>query len=813
MSSILVESVDWGAKSLSIEMGKIARNCSASVVATYGETSVLVTVTVEKPDNFGFVNKKTFTDGVALVVFFISKSYAMGKFPGGFFKREGKPGERDVLASRLIDRAIRPMIPKSFDREISITCTLIAHDPSVLPEIPALIGASAALSASEVPMKDIVVGAHVSKSQKDLCFELNCDNRSSGNDLDLFVAGTKSSIVAVEGSANQMPESGISEALFFGQGSMSTVFELIERFKCDDSCKLPESEIEAQINSEVKSKISSLCFDRLLESYTSVSRDERNGVLMSLRREIADKILNDNNTENSSEPKYSLQNIKLAFDQLEKEIITGILLKDRVRLDGRSFQEVRQISIESDILLHAHGSSLFTRGRTQSLSSVTLGTQQDEQIVDDIDSDRRESFMLHYNFPPYSVGETSPIRAPGRREIGHGKLAFKAVKPVLPNIADFPYTIRVVSEITESDGSSSMATVCAASLALMNAGVPIKKHVAGVAMGLISTESENIILTDILGQEDHLGDMDFKVAGTDEGVTAVQMDIKLEAVTQDVMQKALEQARVARMEILEKMNAFISSPMKSLKDNAPHISRMSIHPSKVSRVIGMRGKNIKDICESTSSKIDIENDGVVKLVSSNKEGAETAISMIQSLISDPEEGKVYDGIVSKVEVFGAFVKFLGENQGLVHISEIKNERIDLVSDFVSQGQSVKVLVVGFEKGGKVRLSMKRVNQTTGETYDPRSFAASDQSNVPYEESFSGPEIGNSKTSLARPHSKRSMYSRNTYSNRSSRYSNKSFEKPDKFVNNEANVAYNNYEADENLPNTKRPPTTKRKRFF
>lgn len=811
MSSVLSESIEW-VKPLSIKMGKIARNCSASVIASYGKTSVLVAVTVEKPDKFGFINKKnSYSDGVALVVSFISKSYAMGKFPGGFFKREGKPGERDILASRLIDRAIRPMIPKLFDREISITCTLMDHDPSVLPEIPALIGVSAALSASEVPIKDIVIGAHISKSDKGLCFDLNCDNRSESSELDLFVAGTKTSIVAVEGSANQIPENEIAEALFFGHGSMATVFEFVERFKCDDSCKLPESYTELQTDLDIKSKISSLCLDRLRESYTSVSRDEREGVLMSLRREIADKILNDNIAEGQSKSQYSLNDIKVAFEQLEKEIITEILLKDRVRLDGRSLDEIRPISIESDILRNSHGSSLFTRGKTQSLSSVTLGTQQDEQIVDDIDSDRRESFMLHYNFPPYSVGETAPLRAPGRREIGHGRLAFKAIKPVLPDIQEFPYTIRVVSEITESDGSSSMATVCAASLALMDAGVPIKKHVAGIAMGLISTESENLVLTDILGQEDHLGHMDFKVAGTDEGVTAVQMDIKLESVSQEVMQKALDQARIARMQILEKMNTFISAPMESLKANAPHISRISIDPSKVSRVIGMRGKTIKEICETTSSKIDIENDGVIKLVSSSKEGSEIAISMIKQLISDPEVGSVYDGIVSKIENFGAFVKFLGEHQGLVHISEIKNERIDMVSDFVTQGQKVKVLVLGFEKGGKVRLSMKRLNQKTGEIYDSKDCKSSEQNEVLYDKKSSGPEIGNSKLHSPRSTTKRPPYSKNTYNTRFSRYNNKNYDKSDKFSNNEANEMYG-YEDYEDVPNTKKPPT-KRKRFF
>ncbi len=788
MSSIKSRSIEWGQKKLSIESGRIARNCHSSVIASYGKTSVLVTVSIESPDNFGFVKPKPFSDGVGLVVFFISKAYAMGKFPGGFFKREGKPGERDTLAARLIDRSIRPLIPKAFQREINIVCSLIDHDPSVIPEIPAIIGASAALASSEVPLRGLSVGAHVTNNT-DSQFLLNCHRKEISQHLDLFVSGNRESITAVESSSIEKSEDFISDAISFAHEKMSPVFDLIDDFACDDSMKSPISDKDNEHFNALKKKISSMCIERLRDAYHTVSMDSRPRVLMAIRREVADKILSDQDNN------LSLDDLDSMFKNLEKQIVVEMVIQENKRVDGRSVDEVREISIETDVLNYSHGSALFTRGGTQSLTSITLGTQQDEQIVDDIDSDRRESFMLHYNFPPYSVGDLGPFRGPGRREIGHGKLAYKALQSLIPSQEDFPYTIRVVSEITESDGSSSMATVCAASLALMSAGVPIKKNIAGVAMGLIHTPEKYSVLTDILGSEDEIGDMDFKVAGTEEGITALQMDIKSNVITHEIIKEALSKAKKARLHILKKINSFIDSPSQEIKNNAPRILRFQIDSSKVSRIIGARGRTIRDISESTNSKVEISDNGQVSINSSCQRDAENAKSKILQLSSDPEIGAVYDAVVNKIESFGMFVKFLGESQGLVHITEIKHERIDSIKDFFQEGQTLKVLVLDFERG-RVRLSAKRVNQEDGSIIEI--------DNVESNES----DIGNSrKTKLNQkpfsPYAKKSLpYSQKRNYTRNNANSTKSF------GNDSSSPRYE--QEDDYSP---KRPSGKRKRFF
>ncbi len=697
MFKIHRKELDWGGRKLVLESGKIARQADGAVLATYGETSVLCTVVGAKQPKPGI-------DFFPLSVHYQEKSFAAGKIPGGFFKREGRPSEKEILASRLIDRPIRPLFHESFRNETQVICTVISHDLENDPDIVAMVGASAALTISGIPFLGPIGGARV--AYIDGAYVLNPTlDKMKDSKLDLVVAGTTEGVLMVESEAQELDEATMLKAVMFGHKSFQPVIKAIIDLaeKCaKDPWPLSD---ESPVAQAAAGKLAATVTNDLNAAYGEKQKQLRYEKIAAVKKAALEKFADD---------EEALPLVPGLFKDLEAKLVRGAILDTGKRIDGRTTVDIRPIVCEVGILPRAHGSALFTRGETQALVVTTLGTGQDEQIIDALEGEYRSNFMLHYNFPPYSVGEAGRLGSPGRREIGHGKLAFRAVNPMLPSKEAFPYTVRVVSEITESNGSSSMATVCGSSLSMMDAGVPLQRPVAGIAMGLIKEGDKFAVLSDILGDEDHLGDMDFKVAGTESGITALQMDIKITSITEEIMKVALAQAQKGRLHILNEMSKALTSGRETVSSRAPRITVFNIPREKIREVIGTGGKVIREITETTGAKIDIEDDGTIKVAAVEEKSAQAAIDWIKGIVAEPEVGVVYNGKVVKVMDFGAFVNFLGSKDGLVHISQLSAERVDKTSDVVNEGDAVKVKVLGFDDRGKVRLSMKAVNQETGE---------------------------------------------------------------------------------------------------
>ena len=689
--------IDFGGRSLILETGKIARQADGAVMATYGQTVVLCTAV-------GARSPKKGIDFFPLTVNYQEKTFAAGKIPGGFFKREGRPTEKDTLTSRLIDRPIRPLFAGGYKNETQVICTVLAHDLENDPDIVALIGASAALTISGIPFMGPIGAARVGYIDGQYIINPKVDELTS-SDLNLVLAGTHEGVLMVESEANQLSEEIMLGAVMFGHTAYQAVIDGIidlARACAKEPWDIPPPPegIETAV-----AKVNGMAESDLRVAYAETEKASRQEKIAAVKRNVLDTCAADEEVDESL--------VFDAFKKLEKEIVRQDILRTGQRIDGRDTKTVRSIACEVGVLPRAHGSALFTRGETQALVVTTLGTGQDEQIIDGLDGDYREHFMLHYNFPPYSVGEAGRMMGPGRREIGHGKLAWRAIRALLPEKEDFPYTIRVVSEVTESNGSSSMATVCGTSLSMMDAGVPMSGPVAGIAMGLIKEDEGVAVLSDILGDEDHLGDMDFKVAGTEKGITSLQMDIKITSITEEIMKVALEQAKNGRLHILDEMSKAIASARDDVSQNAPRITVISIPKDKIREVIGPGGKVIREICENTGAKIDIEDDGTVKVSAVDEAASEAAINEIKNITAEPEIGTIYHGKVVKTVDFGAFVNFLGSKDGLVHISELRPERVEKTTDIVNVGDEVKVKLIGIDDRGKVKLSMKAVDQETG----------------------------------------------------------------------------------------------------
>ncbi|UUX52112.1 polyribonucleotide nucleotidyltransferase [Nisaea acidiphila] len=695
MFQIYKKEIDWGGRKLTLETGKIARQADGAVMATMGETTVLCTAVYARQPKPG-------VDFFPLTVNYQEKTFAAGKIPGGFFKREGRPTEKETLTSRLIDRPIRPLFVKGFKNETQVVCTVLSHDLENDPDIVAMIGASAALTISGVPFLGPIAACRV--GYKDGDYILNpCQSELPDSELDLVLAGTQEGVLMVESMASELSEDVMLGAVTFGHKAFQPVIDAI--IDLAEACAkepmdLPgESEDVARVRDALKAGISA----DMTEAYAEPNKTQRQENVAAVR-EKGIALFEDDADKDIA---------KGLMKGIEADVVRGAILKTGQRIDGRDTKTVRPIVSEVGILPRAHGSALFTRGETQALAVATLGTGQDEQIIDALEGEYREHFMLHYNFPPYSVGEAGRMGSPGRREIGHGKLAWRAVRPLLPSKDSFPYTIRVVSEVTESNGSSSMATVCGTSLSLMDAGVPLSAPVAGIAMGLIKEGDDYAVLSDILGDEDHLGDMDFKVAGTENGITSLQMDIKITSITEEIMKIALDQAKDGRVHILGEMAKALTSSREGVSENAPRITTITVPTDKIREIIGPGGKMIREICETTGAKIDIDDDGVVKVAAVDNASTEAALERIRYIVAEPELGVIYNGKVVKTVDFGAFVNFLGAKDGLVHISELKNERVGKTTDVVNVGDQVKVKVIGFDDRGKVKLSMKVVDQETG----------------------------------------------------------------------------------------------------
>jgi polyribonucleotide nucleotidyltransferase len=703
MFQIHRQEIVWGGRPLVLESGRLARQADGAVLASYGETTVLCTAVAARQVRPG-------QDFFPLTVNYQEKTFAAGKIPGGFFKREGRPAEKETLTSRLIDRPLRPLFPDGFKNETQVICTVLAHDQENDPDIVAMIGASAALTISGIPFLGPIGGARV--GYQDGQFLLNPTVQDlAGSELDLVVAGTRDAVMMVESEAKELPEETMLGAVLFGQQQFQPVIDMI--IALAETCAKEPWELTLEDHGELYGQLQAELEAELRAAYAERSKQARQNRLEAAKLRAVQTL---GGEDGAQAPAVAAQ-----FKKLEKSIVRGAILDSGQRIDGRDTQTVRPIAAEVGVLPRVHGSALFTRGETQALVVATLGTGQDEQVIDALEGDYREHFLLHYNFPPYATGEATFMRPPGRREIGHGKLAWRALRALLPPRESFPYTIRLVSEVTESNGSSSMATVCGSSLALMDAGVPLTRPVAGIAMGLIKEGERFAVLSDILGDEDHLGDMDFKVAGTDTGVTALQMDIKIAGITEQIMQAALTQARGGRLHILEEMAKGISGAREEMRETVPRISVINIPQDKIGAVIGPGGKMIREICETTKTKIDIEDDGTVKIASSDITASQQAIDWIRGLTSQPEVGVVYSGKVVRVVDFGAFVNFLGAQDGLVHISELKNERVGKVTDVVNEGDMVKVKVLSIDDRGKVKLSMRGIDQETGEEtpFEPR----------------------------------------------------------------------------------------------
>lgn len=694
------QEMDWGGRKLVLETGKIARQATGAVVASYGDTVVVATVVAAK-------EAKADQDFFPLTVNYQEKYYATGKIPGGFMKREGKPSEREVLISRLIDRPIRPLFPDAFKNEVQIICTTLSHDQKNDSDVVAMIAASAALAVSGIPFMGPIGAAKIGYKNGEYILNPTLEERKT-SELELAVAGTSEGVLMVESEADELSEETMLGAVMFGFESFQPVIKMInELAKQAGKPAWEEPKFPAEFD-ELYARIEKDYAKKYEEAFNEVDKQTRSTTLGQLAEEIKAGI----DPENELEVRY----IGDVIEHIMHKVMREKVLTTGRRIDGRDTKTVRPISCEVDVLPTTHGSALFTRGETQALVVTTLGTEDDAQIVDGLMNEYKQDFMLYYNFPPFSVGECGRLGTPGRREIGHGKLAWRAIHPMLPTDKEkFPYSVRVVSDIMESNGSSSMATVCGTTLSLEAAGVPMKKPVAGIAMGLIKEADGRVaILTDILGDEDHLGDMDFKVAGTKDGVTALQMDIKITSITKEIMKNALAQAHEGRIHILGEMAKAIAEPRANVSPLAPRIISIKIPVDKIREVIGSGGKVIREIIEKTNTKIDISDDGVVQIASSNTEDGQAALDIINGIIAVPEEGKIYKGVITKIMDFGAFVRFVGTTEGLVHISEVKDERIASVSDFYKEGDTIWVKCLGVDNRGKWKLSAKRVNQETGE---------------------------------------------------------------------------------------------------
>jgi polyribonucleotide nucleotidyltransferase len=700
--------LDWGGRKLTLETGRLARQADGAVLATYGETTVLAAVVATKQPKEGI-------DFLPLTVNYTEKYYAAGRIPGGYFKRERGPTEKDTLTSRLIDRPIRPLFADGWRCDTQVTITVLSHDQENDPDIGAMVAASAALTLSGAPFMGPIGGARVGFINNEYVLNPALDEMAESQ-LDLVVAGTQDAVLMVESEAKELTEDVMLGAVMFGHRHFQPVIEAIIRL-AEKAAKEPR-ELNLPDNAALETEMRGLVEKDLRAAYAIADKMQRHKAIDAVKERITGHYL----PEGVENPKHSKLQVAAVFKDLEAKIVRWNILDTGKRIDGRDVKTVRQIVAEVGVLPRTHGSALFTRGETQALVVATLGTGEDEQFIDALQGTYKETFLLHYNFPPFSVGETGRIGAPGRREIGHGKLAWRAIHPVLPPHHEFPYTIRVVSEITESNGSSSMATVCGTSLALMDAGVPLKRPTAGIAMGLIKEEERFAVLSDILGDEDHLGDMDFKVAGTERGVTSLQMDIKISGITEEIMRIALAQAKDGRMHILGEMGQAITSARAELGEHAPRIEVFSIPVDKIREVIGSGGKVIREIVEKTGAKIDISDDGTVKVASAKAESIKAAINWIKSIASEPEVGHIYEGTVVKVMDFGAFVNFFGAKDGLVHISQLAPRRVQKTTDIVKEGDKVKVKLLGFDERGKVRLSMKVVDQQTGEDLEAKQKA-------------------------------------------------------------------------------------------
>ncbi|HIF76411.1 MAG TPA: polyribonucleotide nucleotidyltransferase [Sulfitobacter sp.] len=701
MFNVTKKSIQWGEETLTLETGKVARQADGSVIATLGETSVMANVTYARQQKPG-------QDFFPLTVHYQEKYYAAGKVPGGFFKREARPTEKETLTARLIDRPIRPLFVPGFKNEVLVMCTVLSHDLVNDPDMVAMIAASAALTISGAPFMGPIAGCRVGYEDGDYILNPTIDDMQDlrlnpEQRLDLVVAGTKDAVMMVESEAYELSEEEMLGAVKFAHEQIQPVIDLIIDL-AEDAAKEP-FDFQPDDYSELSAAVKAAGEEEMRAAFAIADKQERTAAVAAARETIKGKL---------SEEQLEDKNLGSAMKGLEASILRGDVVKTGKRIDGRRTDEIRDIVAETGILPRTHGSALFTRGETQGLVVTTLGTGDDEQFIDALHGNFKSNFLLHYNFPPYSVGEVGRVGPPGRREVGHGKLAWRALQAVLPAATDFPYTIRLVSEITESNGSSSMASVCGGSLSMMDAGVPLKSAVAGVAMGLIlEDDGSYAILSDILGDEDHLGDMDFKVAGTEAGITSLQMDIKVAGITPEIMEKALAQAKEGRIHILGEMNKAISGAA-DFSVHAPRIETMQIPTDKIREVIGSGGKVIREIVEVSGAKVDINDEGIIKIASANGDAIKKAYDMIYSIVAEPEEGAVYTGTVVKIVDFGAFVNFFGKRDGLVHVSQIENRRLNHPSDVLKEGQEVKVKLLGFDDRGKVRLSMKVVDQETGE---------------------------------------------------------------------------------------------------
>jgi polyribonucleotide nucleotidyltransferase len=691
--------IEWAGRTLVLETGRIARQADGAVLATYGETSVLATIVAAKEERVGI-------DFFPLTVNYQEKTFAAGKIPGGFFKREGRPTEKETLTSRLIDRPIRPLFADGFKCETQVILTVLSHDLENDPDIVAMVAASAALTISGVPFMGPIGAARVGLIAGEFVLNPQIDELIESK-LDLVVAGTGDAVLMVESEARELSEDDMLGAVMFGHKGFQPVIDAIVQL-AEKAAKEPRA-VKTADNSDLYNKVRDLAESDLRVAYAMTAKADRHDAIDAVRAKVTETL-----APEGVEDAPTAQQLGAMFKKVEKSIVRGDILDRGIRIDGRDLKTVRPIVAEVGVLPRTHGSALFTRGETQALAVATLGTGDDEQFVDALQGTYKETFMLHYNFPPYSVGETGRMLSPGRREIGHGKLAWRAVHPVLPPHHEFPYTLRVVSEITESNGSSSMATVCGTSLALMDAGVPLKRPVAGIAMGLIKEDERFAVLSDILGDEDHLGDMDFKVAGSAEGITSLQMDIKIQGITEEIMKVALAQAKDGRMHILGEMGKALGEARPELGEHAPRIEVIQIPTDKIREVIGTGGKVIREIVEKTGAKIDISDDGTVKVASADGKAIEAALNWIKSITQEPEVGVIYQGTVVKTVDFGAFVNFFGAKDGLVHISQMAPGRVNKTTDVVKEGDKVWVKLLGFDDRGKVRLSMKIVDQETGQ---------------------------------------------------------------------------------------------------
>ncbi|MGB2287093.1 MAG: polyribonucleotide nucleotidyltransferase [Porticoccaceae bacterium] len=710
----LIKKFQYGNHTVTLETGRIARQATGAVLCSIDNTSVLCTVV-------GAREAKPGMDFFPLGVHYVEKAYAAGKIPGGFFKREGRPTEKETLTSRLIDRPIRPLFPNGFKNEVQVVCTVMSAEKDIDPDIAAMIGTSAALAISGIPFNGPVGGARVGYTEEQGYLLNPTYTELEGSALDMVVAGTKDAVLMVESEASELSEDTMLGGVLFAHQEMQTVISVIEELATEAGKPRWDWQAEDE-DVELKEALKQSVGADLDAAYQVVDKQERVSSVNALRDRAVEAL--------ASEDGHSEEDIKDAFKKLEKNIVRGRIIRGEPRIDGRDTKKVRAINVEVGILDKVHGSSLFTRGETQAIVAATLGSTRDAQMIDALEGRKDDPFMLHYNFPPYSVGECGRLGFTSRREVGHGRLARRGINAVLPSQDDFPYAMRVVSEITESNGSSSMASVCGSSLALMDAGVPLKAPVAGIAMGLVKEDEGYAVLTDILGDEDHLGDMDFKVAGTADGITALQMDIKIEGITEEIMEIALEQALEARLHILGEMNKVIAKGRDEVAESAPRMGTMQIDPDKIRDVIGKGGATIRSLCEEHNSTIDITDDGAVKIYSEDNDGLQSAMDAITAIVADPEPGTIYDGKVVRIVDFGAFVNFMPGTDGLVHISQIAQERVAKVTDYLSEGQDVRVKVLEIDNRGRVKLSIKEAQLEEGTAPEAPEASESTEKQAP-----------------------------------------------------------------------------------